>query len=71
MHREYDDFNGVHVYLRSNRISLVLTKIILFGFDQDRSPLFKGETKVALNNVESNFGVIETEVYALEIYYAR
>ena len=23
MHREYDDFNGVYVYLRSNRISLV------------------------------------------------
>ena len=34
-------------------------------------PLFKGETKVALNNVESNFRVIETDVYALEIYYAR
>ena len=25
MHREYHDFNGVHVYLRSNRISLVAT----------------------------------------------
>ena len=33
--------------------------------------LFKGETKVALNNVESNFRVIEIEAYALEIYYAR
>ena len=31
--------------------------------------LFKGESEVALNNVESNFRVIETEVYALEIYY--
>ena len=30
--------------------------------------MFKGETKVALNNVESNFRVSETEVYALEIY---
>ena len=25
MHREYDDFYGVHVYLGSNRISLVTT----------------------------------------------
>ena len=25
MHREYHDFNGVHVYLGSNRISLVAT----------------------------------------------
>ena len=30
----------------------------------DRTQLFKGETKVALNNVESDFRVIETEVYA-------
>ena len=27
MHREFDDFNGVHVYLRSNRISLVQTPV--------------------------------------------
>ena len=24
MHCKYDDFNGVHVYLRSNRISLLV-----------------------------------------------
>ena len=32
--------------------------------------VFMGETKVALNNVESSFRVNETEVYALEIHYA-
>ena len=52
MHREYHGFNGVHLYLQSNPISLIYTLLVeLFEFQnisreqemqgqqQDKSPL--------------------------------